>query len=129
MTIYWRIGQLIFGAYIVFQALVFIIHSLPINIESIQATTQTLLDAHLQQRLPEYYYQVSQTTEVWESLPSFPNELRGASLIDTLFPGKTVTVLDSALVADNPADLRWLKVAFESADQSLHTGWMLAQNP
>nr|WKN34209.1 hypothetical protein K4G66_17665 [Tunicatimonas sp. TK19036] len=128
MTIYWRIGQLIIGIYIVIQALIFTINRLPVNAESIQSTAQTLLNAHLQQRLPEYYYKVSQTTEVWASIPSLPTASQGNLLIDTLFPGKTVTVLDSALLSSELTDFHWLKVAFEGTDHINHTGWIIAQN-
>ena len=128
MTIYWRIGQLIIGLYIVIQALLFVVSKLPINTETIQATAQTLLNAHLQQRLPEYYHKVSETTEVWASIPTLTTASQGSLLIDTLFPGNSVAVLNSALLSSELMDFRWLQVAFEGTDHLDHTGWILAQN-
>lgn len=127
MVIYWRIGSIVLVVFIVIQAIIFAINTLPINAVTFQQTTHTLLNAHLQQRLPEYYYKVSESTEVWASVS--PTMSRDSNrTINILLPGTMVTVLDSVFSDDEPDD-RWLKVAFEGEDQDSRTGWIQSSQP
>lgn len=121
MTIYWRISQFVLGIFIIIQAAILIAQQLSIDPEAIQETGGTLLNNHLHQRLPEYYYKVSQDTEVWSSPSSLENEI--SILLDTLFSSSVVTVLGNVSMPDS-SQAKWLKIAYQGKDQTDQTGWI-----
>jgi hypothetical protein len=121
MTIYWRIGTFVLGLYVIFQLSLWVAHQFYEAPEIIQNTGQTLLDRHLQQRLPEHYYKVSQAKEVWPA--PFFSEPSANELLDTLHPGTLITILDSISGSDS-SESQWLKVAYQDGQETDHSGWI-----
>lgn len=121
MTIYWRIGTFVLGLYVILQLSLWVAHQFSEAPEIIQHTGQNLLDRHLQQRLPEHYYQVSQAKEVWQA--PFFFESSDNQLIGTLHPTTLFTILDS--ISDSgSSESQWLKVAYQDNQETDHSGWI-----
>ena len=121
MTIYWCIGKFVLGLYFIFQVSLWVAYQFPSAPEVIQETGETLFYRHLYQNLPEYYYEVSQTTPVW-SLPS--SELEVRQLLDSLLPGTLFAVIDS-LSRDQSTDARLVEVAYQDELQNDQIGWII----